>query len=166
LRWYRPGAAGVNRPLGGWEEVALQYQGIFTVTIDSAWSCRWPEPWSCGASLPGVFAGSWIASRRHFFSIGRDALLDCGANRWFVIPLELRVVLDLDPPFDAVLVGLGDSVEIWPEANYHVSRRLAAGRASDDPDQKKMRLAGLIERRRQRTEFHSGSTRVPSAKRN
>jgi hypothetical protein len=99
----------------------LQYQGIFTVTIDSAWSCRWPEPWRGGApSLPGVFAGSWIASRRHFFAIGRDALLDCGANRLFVIPLELRAVLDLDPPFYAVLVGLGDSVEIWPEANYHV----------------------------------------------
>jgi hypothetical protein len=125
LRWYRPGAAGIKRPLGREETVALQYQGIFTVTIDSAWSCRWPEPWRGGApSLPGVFAGSWIASRRHFFSIGRDALLDCGANRLFVIPLELRAVLDLDPPFYAVLVGLGDSVEIWPEANYHVGLHL------------------------------------------
>jgi hypothetical protein len=144
LRWYRPGAAGIKWPPGREETVALQYQGIFTVTIDSAWSCRWPESWRGGApSLPGVFAGSWIASRRHFFSIGRDALLDCGANRLFIVPLELRAVLDLDPPFYAVLVGLGDSIEIWPEANYHVGLHLAADRAPDVPDQKKIRRAGL-----------------------
>ena len=74
----------------------MQYQGIFVVTVDSAWSCHWPQPWRSGTPpLAGIIAGSWIASRRHFFSIGRDALLDCGANRLFVVPLELRAVLDL-----------------------------------------------------------------------
>jgi DNA-binding transcriptional regulator/RsmH inhibitor MraZ len=98
------------------------------VTVDRGWFCRWPVSWRCDVqSLPGIIAGSWVASRRRFFSMDRAAFLEGDASGLFAFPLELRVALDLDPPFAAVLIGLGDCVEIWPEANYYIGLQLAAG---------------------------------------